>query len=139
MIDLYVLQKATETHLERASYAFKKELVEFMDKYRMITDELTVVDGVVRTLDIVCSLYLDSNKTLSSDETRQRVAGLISDYFATTSLDFGTPLLLSDLINYVLQDEGVRFFTIDNYQNDIYVDFNEIVQLNNVELNVQFV
>ena len=139
MIDLYVLQKATGTHLERASFAFKKELIDFVDKYRMITDELTVVDGVVRTLDIVCSLYVDKDKKLSADETRQRIAGRITSYFETTNLDFGTPLLLSELTTYVLQDEGVRFFTIDNYKNDIYVDFNEILQLNNIELNVQFV
>ena len=139
MIDLYVLQKSTGTHLERASFEFKKELIEYLEKYRMLTDELTVVDGVVRTLDLVCTLYLDSFMKLSADDTRQRIAGLITKYFDTTNLDFGTPLLMSDIINFVLKDEGVRFFSIDNYKDDIYVDFNELIQLNNVELNVQFV
>lgn len=139
MIDLYVLQRASAAHLERASFAFKKELIEYLNKYRMVSDELTVVDGVVRTLDLVCTLYLDSSKKLSADDTRERIAGLIVKYFSTNSMDFGTPLKLSEIINYVLTDEGVRFFSIDNYRDDIYVDFNEIIQLNNIELNVQFV
>jgi len=139
MIDIYVLQRSTSTHLERASYAFKKELVEYLEKYRMLTDELTVVDGVVRTLDLVCTLFLDKSKELSSDSTRERIAGLLTTYFTTTNLDFGTPIKLSEVINYVLRDDGVRFFSIDNYKDDIYVDFNEIIQLNNIELNVQFV
>jgi hypothetical protein len=64
---------------------------------------------------------------------------LIQDYFSTNTLDFGKPLILSHLINYVLTDPGARFFSIDNYSDDIYVDFNELIQLNNIEINVQFV
>jgi len=139
MIDLYVLQKATDEHLERASYEFKRELIAYMDQYRMITDELTVVDGVVRTLDLVTTLFVDRSQKLSSEDIKQRIAGLIVGFFDTTNVDFGTPFILAKLINHVIKDPGVRFFSIDNFPNDIYVDFNEIIQLNNIEINVQFV
>jgi len=33
----------------------------------------------------------------------------------------------------------VRFFSVDNLENDIYVNFNEIVQLNNFEFTVEIV
>ena len=139
MIDLYVLQKASDNQLERASYSFKKELLDYMDTYKMLTDELTVVDGVVRTMDIVGTLYIDRSQQLAADDIKQRVVGKIVDYFSTDTIDFGTPLLLSELVNFIVQDPGARFFSIDNYPNDIYVDFNEIIQLNNIEVNVQFV
>lgn len=139
MIDIYVLQKATENHLERASSEFKRELLEYLNNYRMLTDELTVVDGVVRTLDIAGTLYVDRTQKLSSEDVKQRIANRIVEFFSVTTRDFGTPLILSDLINYILEDPGARFFSIDNYENDIYVDFNEIIQLNNIEMNVQFV
>ena len=139
MIDIFVLQKATETHLERASFEFKSDMLEYLNKYRMMTDELTIVDGVVRTLDIVGTLYVDKQQKLSSEDVKMRISGLIEDYFSTHIMDFGKPLILSELINYVINDPGARFFSIDNYPNDIYVDFNEILQLNNLELNVQYV
>ncbi len=139
MIDLYVLQKATDAHLERASYEFKKELLEYMNSYKMVTDELTVVDGIVRTLDVVATLYIDRTQRLSSQDIKQRIADKIVQYFSPDTRDFGSPLILSELTNFVLQDPGARFFSIDNYPNDIYVDFNEIIQLNNIEINVQFV
>jgi hypothetical protein len=134
-----VLQKATENHLERAAFEFKSELLTYLDKYRMMTDELTIVDGIVRTLDLVTTLYIDKQQKLSSEDVKQRVAGLIQEYFSTNVMDFGKPLILAELINYILGDPGARFFSIDNYANDIYVDFNEILQLNNIEINVQYV
>jgi len=139
MIDLYVLQKATDAHLERASYEFKKELLEYMNQYKMLTDELTVVDGIVRTMDIVSTLYIDRTQRLSSEDIKQRIAEKIVQFFSPDTRDFGSPLILSELINFVLQDPGARFFSIDNYPNDVYVDFNEIIQLNNIEINIQFV
>ncbi len=139
MIDIYVLQRATENHLERASSEFKRELLEYLNNYRMLTDELTVVDGIVRTLDLAGTLYVDRSQKLSSEDVKQRVANRIVEFFSVTTRDFGTPLILSDLVNYILEDPGARFFSIDNYENDIYVDFNEIIQLNNIEMNVQFV
>ena len=139
MIDIYVLQRATENHLERASSEFKRELLEYLNNYRMLTDELTVVDGIVRTLDIAGTLYIDRTQKLSSEDIKQRIANRIVEYFSVNSNDFGQPLILSELINYVIEDPGARFLSIDNYENDIYVDFNEILQLNNIELTIQFV
>jgi len=139
MIDIYVLQRATENHLERASSEFKRELLEYLNNYRMLTDELTVVDGVVRTLDLAGTLYIDRTQRLSSEDVKQRIANRIVEYFSVNTNDFGKPLILSELINFIIEDPGARFFSIDNYENDIYVDFNEIIQLNNIDLNVQFV
>ena len=139
MIDIYVLQKATDNHLERASFEFKKEMLDYLNQYRMLTDELTLVDGVVRTLDLASTLYIDRTQKLSSEDIKKRVGDRILTFFSTDSRDFGNPLILSELVNYVLEDPGVRYFSIDNYADDIHVDFNEIIQLNNIELKVQFV
>jgi hypothetical protein len=139
MIDIYVLQKATDNHLERASFEFKKEMLDYLNQYRMLTDELTLVDGVVRTLDLASTLYIDRTQKLSSEDIKKRVGDRIVNFFSTDSRDFGNPLILSELVNYVLEDPGVRYFSIDNYADDIHVDFNEIIQLNNIELKVQFV
>ena len=46
---------------------------------------------------------------------------------------------LKRIESYIISDPGVRFFSVDNYANDIHIDFNELLQLNNIEINVQFV
>ena len=88
---------------------------------------------------MVTTLYVDKDQKLSAEDIKQRVAGLIVQYFSTVHMDFGTPFVLADLINFIIKDPGVRFFSVENYPNDIYVDFNEVIQLNNLEINMQFV
>ena len=139
MIDIYVLEKATESHVSRASFEFKRELLAYLNQYKMLTDELTVVDGVVRTLDLVCTLYIDRTQKLTSEDVKQRVSASMVEYFSTVNMDFGTPLKIADLTNFVLRNAGTRFFSVDNYSGDIYTSFNELLQLNNIEINVQFV
>ena len=139
MIDIYILEKATENHVARASFEFKRELLAYLNQYKMLTDELTVVDGVVRTLDLVCTLYIDRTQKLTSEDVKQRVSASMVEYFSTVNMDFGTPLKIADLTNFVLRNAGARFFSVDNYSGDIYTSFNELLQLNNIEINVQFV
>ena len=57
MIDIYTVAFAAEvagvqSQVERASIAYKRELLTYLNQYKMITDELTIVDGLVRTIDL---------------------------------------------------------------------------------------
>jgi len=139
MIDIYLLTKASNNQLERSNYTFKNGLLEHLNKYRMLTDELTIVDGLVRTLDLVCTVYIDRDRKLNSQDIQGRVSTRIQDFFSITNMDFGTPVKFADLTNYVLEDSAVRFFKVENYSSDIFNNFNEIAQLNNFELNIQIV
>jgi hypothetical protein len=105
----------------------------------MLTDELTIVDGLVRTLDLVATVFVDRDRQLNSQDIQGRVSSRIQEFFDIVNIDFGTPIKWADLTNHVLEDSAVRFFKVENYSNDIYPQFNEIVQLNNFELNLQVV
>ena len=139
VIDLYVLAKATENQLERASVAFKKELLDYFQNYKMLTDEIVVSDGVVRTLDIVATLYIDKSKRAFADSIKQKAANKLVEYFSVDNVDFGEKISLADVTNTMLTVPEIRFFNIDNLEKDIYVNFNEIVQLNNFEFTVELV
>jgi len=139
MIDIYTLAKATDTQLQRGSLAFKGDLLNHLNEYKMITDELTIVDGLVRTLDLVVTVYLDRNKSAVQENVKADVSQRITSYLSYDSMDFGKPLRFPELANFVMQNPDVRFFKVTNYDEDIYVNFNEIIQLNNFELNFEFV
>ena len=139
VIDLFVLSKASETQLERASVAMKKELLDYFSNYKMLTDDLAISDGVIRTVDLVATLTIDRSNQRFEDNIKQKAAGALAKYFNVDNRAFGQKLALSDLQNYMLMVPEVRFFTIDNLDTDIFVNFNEIVQLNNFEFVVEFV
>ena len=139
MIDIYVLAKATDTQLQRASLPFKSDLLNHLNSYKMLTDELTIVDGLVRTVDLVATVFVDRNKLALQENVKADVSRSITEYLSYDSMDFGKPLRFPELANFVMNNPDVRFFKVTNYDEDIFVNFNEIIQLNNFELNFEFV
>ena len=139
VIDLFVLSKASSLQLERASVAMKKELLDYFQNYKMLTDDIIISDGVVRTLDIVATVYIDKSNKRFLDSIQQKAADKLLAYFNVDNLAFGEKLSMSDLSNFMLTVPEIRFFKVDNLPNDIYVNFNEIVQLNNFEFTTELV
>ena len=53
------------------------------------------------------------------------------------NMEFGETLVVADLNREIFEVPQVRYSTIDNVSDDIHVDFNEIIQLNNLTINVE--
>jgi len=140
IIDLFVLEKASDTQLRRATQEYKKQLLESMESKKMLTDEIVVVDGLIRTLDIFLILTLDSTYKLGQNQIIQSARDLTQQYFDVDNSDFGEPFIPQDLIRYILDNEtNIRYATIDNVDSPIAVGHNEIIQMNNLNITVNFV
>jgi hypothetical protein len=70
---------------------------------------------------------------------KSKVARAVEQYFLADNWDFKDPLILSELNRTIQGIDEVRFSSIDNLDKDITVEFNEIIQLNNLTINVSFV
>ena len=139
VIDLFVLTKASSNQLERASVAFKKELLDYFNSYKMLTDDIVIADGVVRTLDMVSTIFIDRSSERFSDSIKAKAADKLVEYFNVDNVAFGQKIALSDIVNFMLTIPEIRFFNINNLDQDIYVNFNEIVQLNNFEFTIEYI
>lgn len=138
-IDIYCLARASQLQLERCSLLLKAELLEYLNSMKMMTDEITIVDGVIRTLDLNCTLLVDSSDTYRRNAIKQQAADGLLDYFDVDKREFGEALSLSKLQNFMNEIPGVRYFKVDNFPGDIHANLNEIIQLNNFELTVDIV
>ena len=105
----------------------------------MLTDDIIISDGVVRTLDLVCTIFIDKSNKRIADNIKQKAAQAMVDYFNVDNMAFGKKLSIGDLQNQMLTVPEVRFFSVDNLDEDIFVNFNEIIQLNNFEFSVELV
>jgi|15BtaG_2_1085339.scaffolds.fasta_scaffold00376_3 hypothetical protein len=139
MIDIYTVSKASDRQLERASIVFKKELLEYLNKYKMLTDEVTIVDGLVRTIDLVTTIFLDREFEVFEEEIKRKASDKILEFFNIDNRDFGERFKISELTRDLFSISEVRFANVDNLTEDIKLNFNEILQLNNVEINVEYV
>ena len=139
VIDLFVLSRASDTQLERASVAMKKELLDYFQNYKMLTDDIVISDGVVRTLDLVATLFIDKSNKRFIESIQQKAANKLLEFFNVDNLGFGQKISMSDVNNFMLTVPEIRFFKVDNLPEDIFVNFNEIVQLNNFEFSTELV
>lgn len=139
IIDLYVLEKANNLQLRKSTPEFKRQLLQAIEDKKMLTDEVVVVDGLIRTLDLVISLRLDKKYENMESMIKSKVNNTILDYFNVDNTDFGKEFNPQDLMHSIFDIQEVRFATIDNVPEAIKVNFNEIIQLNNYTLNVEYV
>lgn len=136
VIDIYLLQVATDSQLQQATVQFKKDLLQAIQEKKMLTDEIVIVDGVIRTLDLVITVKVDQVSLLNEEKIKARARDLILSYFNVNNFDFEKPFIRQDLVRQLIRIPEVRYATVDNFDTDITVDFNEIIQLNNFTINV---
>lgn len=139
IIDVFVLEKASDLQLRKATPEYKKQLLEAIEEKKMLTDEPVVVDGLIRTLDVIINLAMDKKYKRIESDIVSRAKVKILDYFNVDNTDFGEPFVPQDLIRYVLDLPEVRYATVDNIESTIKVNFNEVIQLNNLTINTTFI
>jgi len=137
IIDIYILENASDFQLQRATTNFKTQLLTAIDKKKMATDDVVIVDGLIRTLDLVTTIRIDREERKNQEQIINQVRGEILDYMNVDNTEFGETLVVADLNRSIFEVPQVRFSTIDNLGNDVHVDFNEIIQLNNLTINVE--
>ena len=137
-IDVFVLERASDIQLQQATTSFKMELLTHLQEKKMLTDEIVIVDGVVRSLDLVMTISIDQNLLPREGEIKAQTRNAVLDYFNNQKFDFEDPFIITDFTRIIFNSiDTVRFATVDNIASDIYIEFNEIIQLNNVVINVK--
>ena len=140
IIDVFVLERASDTQLRRATQEYKRQLLEAIEPQKMLTDEVVVVDGLIRTLDLAVTLNVDEKFRRNESIIIQSARASILNYMNFDNTDFGEPFVPQDLIRVLLKDEtNIRFAEITNVESPIRVGFNEVIQLNNLAIKVEYV
>jgi len=140
IIDVYLLERASNLQLQKASISFKNALLEAMNSKKMMTDEIVLVDGLARTLDITLNLSVDAKYKSIESNIANAVSRVVTEYFNLDNREFGETFYPDDLGKEIFtQVPQVRLAVIDNYKEPIILDFNEIIQLNNFILNFNYV
>ena len=135
---MYVLEKASDLQLKKATISYKKELLDAINAKKMLTDEVVVVDGLVRSLDFHVTIVIDKELKNIEESIKASVRNKILDFFKVDNLSFGKHFVLSDITRQLVDVDKVLYIKIDNLDTDISIDYNEILQLNNMVINVNY-
>jgi len=139
VIDIYILEKASDFQLQRATSNFKTQLLAAINKKKMATDDVVIVDGLIRTIDLVTTIRIDQAEELNEVQIQAKVRNKILTYMNVDNRSFGEDFSIAEINRQIFEVEEVRYSTIDNVEQDIPLDFNEIIQLNNLTINVELI
>jgi len=137
IIDVFVLSKATDSQFQKVSAALKLELLEEINKRKMITDEVVLVNGLIRTLDLVVKVAINENDYFRREEIKGKISKKIENHFSVANSEFGKSFNKAELLREVFEVEEVLYGSIDNVADTIAVQPNEIIQLNNIVIQIQ--
>ncbi len=136
VIDIYVLEKASDIQLQRATTNFKTQLLAAINKKKMATDDVVIVDGLIRTIDLDTNISIDREEEENQDQIKAKVRDKVLRYMSADNRDFGEDLNIAELNRQIFEVPEVRFSNIDSLDQNVTIDFNEIIQLNNLTISV---
>jgi len=104
-IRLFVVCKNSTGELVIAPDTLKKNLAEYLNKYRMISDAIDILDA--RVINIKVQFNITADPTMNKGLVLRSVLSKLKSYFQTTHYHIDQPIVIGDLYNVIYNNVGV--------------------------------
>jgi hypothetical protein len=105
-VDLYLLSYDNNKNLINTPNIIKQNLKQYLNQYRMITDQISFYDGYVVNFGIVFDVIAQSYE--NKEEVKLRCIDAIKNYFKIDSMQFKQVLYTNDVRQVLMDVDGVR-------------------------------
>jgi hypothetical protein len=105
-INLYVLGYNNDKKLTTLNTAVKENLALYLDQYRVLTDEINILDGFIVNIAVEFEILVFKNFIMR--DVLARCIDAINEYFNIDYWQIQQPIVLSDLILQIAAVEGVQ-------------------------------
>ena len=131
VIRLYVLTYGAKSNtVATANQTLKDNLLEYLNKYKMLTDWLEICDGSISSVDFSGSVRISEGFKIDSVLLKIREA--VADFMNIDIRDMGEPLRISDVYALIDNIEGVDFVELTTPLMTITPADNELLTLGSV-------
>ena len=112
---LSVVSRNSQGHLMISPDTLKENIKVYINQFRLISDAIDIVDAQIINISINYTIVTDSvsNKNL----VLQRVNAAIKSYLKIENFQIDQPIVVSDLTNLILNEDGVVSLTEINIEN----------------------
>lgn len=108
-VNLYVLGYNKDKKLVPLNYDTKLNLKRYLEQYRILTDEINILDGFVVNIKVNFSITVFRN--FNMNEVLARCIDAISNFFDIDKWDINQPIIINDLLLEIASQEGVQTIT----------------------------
>lgn len=109
-VNLYTLGYDSNGKLTALNTITKQNLGRYLSQYRLLTDEINILDAFVINIGVNFSIRVFRNYNVQ--DTLARCAGTVQEYFDLAKWTINQPIIISDLIYQMGSVEGVQ--TVDD-------------------------
>jgi hypothetical protein len=106
IVNLYVLGYDQNKKLVKLNDDVKKNLRTYVDQYRLLTDEVRILDAFVVNIGVDFSIVVF--KSHNMNEVLVRCIDAVKNFFDIERWQINQPIILADLINEIATVEGVQ-------------------------------
>ena len=82
---------------------------------------------------------MDKPHKIFEEDIKRKAIARVLNFFDIDNREFGENLRIDELNRALFEVPEIRFSSIDNLKNTVKLDFNEILQLNNIQIKVTYV
>jgi len=115
--ELYVLAEGANGAPVVPSTGLKNALVTFFSDINVLTDEVRILDGGIKSVDVDMTIVMSKNADAST--VKNQVTDALADFFDIENWDMGEGLYISNLYDTIQSIPGVKFLRIYKPTGDI--------------------
>ncbi len=109
-VEIYILVNGPSGMLATPNVGLKQGLQTYFEEFNVLTDNVVVLDGSLKAVDIDASVVINRNADASIVKTN--VESALDAFFDTSSRDLGQPLYISDIYQTIMRVDGVSYVDI---------------------------
>lgn len=102
---LYIVSRDTSNKLITSPDTLKRNLVKYLNPYRMISDAIDILDARIVNLQFAFDVLIDP--TLNRAIVLQNVLTRLQTYFDIKNFHIDQPIVMNDLTNLIFQVPGI--------------------------------
>lgn len=129
MVNLYVLGYNQNKNLTNLNDDVKNNLKTYIDQYRILTDEIRILDAFVVNIGVNFSIVVFKN--FNMNETLARCIDTVSAYFNIDKWQINQPIQMGDLISEIASVDGVQSVVsvqiLNKYHFQNGADYNDFI------------
>jgi len=116
-IELYVLAGGENGEPVLPNIGLKDGLKNLMSEKNVFTDEIVVLDGAVKPINLEIDVVIFKNANTAT--VKANVEDTISKFFAVDNFEIGKGFRISNLVNTIQQVDGVKYIRVFSPKDDI--------------------
>jgi phage-related baseplate assembly protein len=147
IVEVYCLAAGPDNVPVTPSLGLKRGLETFFDDINVLTDEVRVLDGAIKGVNVKANIVISRNADPTS--VKNKISQVITDFFHIDNFDLGKPLFVSRLVDVLHDIDGVQYVDIFEPADNILpskldaastpatqVGFNELLVLGNTQIRL---